>query len=114
MPTFLIQVSYNPDAWKAQMQSRADVRARAEPSATKLGGVIHALYYSLGAYDLIGIVEFPSPEAAAAWSIAITSGGAVTKFETTQLLTIDQGIEALGLAADAAGSYQSPIRSPGG
>jgi uncharacterized protein with GYD domain len=108
--TYLIQVSYTPEAWKAQIEGKQDVRQRAEPSATKLGGKIHGLYYSLGAADLVGIVEFPTPEAAAAWSILITSGGAVTRFETTQLLSVDEGIVALGLAADAAGTYSSPVR----
>ncbi len=110
MRTFLIQVSYAPEAWRAQIESQQSVLERATPSATKLGGKILGLYYSLGDYDLVGIVEFPTAEAAAAWSTLISSGGAVTRFVTTQLLTVDQGLSALALAADAAGTYASPVR----
>jgi uncharacterized protein with GYD domain len=112
MRTYLIQVSYTAEAWRAQIQARQDVRQRAEPSATRLGGKILGLYYSLGSYDLVGIAEFPTPEAAAAWSVLITSGGAVTRFETTQLLSVEEGLKALELAADAAGTYASPVIDP--
>jgi uncharacterized protein with GYD domain len=108
--TFLIQVSYTPDAWRAQIESQQSVLERATPSATKLGGNILGLYYSLGDYDLVGIVEFPTAEAAAAWSTLISSGGAVTRFVTTQLLTVDEGLSALALASDAIGTYASPVR----
>jgi uncharacterized protein with GYD domain len=111
--TFLIQVSYKPEAWAAQIASQANVLDRATPSAVTLGGRIIGLWYALGEYDLIGIVEFPTPEAAAAWSTLITSGGAVAKWVTTQLLTVEEGITALTLADGALGSYVSPVPGPG-
>jgi uncharacterized protein with GYD domain len=110
VPKYLIQVTYTAEAWKAQIASRQSVLERATPSATKLGGEILGLYYSLGEYDLVGIVEFPTKEAAGAWSLLISSGGAVGRFVTTQLLSVEEGLTALGLAADAAGSYASPVR----
>jgi uncharacterized protein with GYD domain len=109
MRTYLIQVSYTAEAWRAQIESKQDVRQRAEPSAKQLGGEILGLYYSLGSYDLVGIVEFPTPEAAAAWSVLITSGGAVSRFETTQLLSVPEALTMLELASQAAGTYTSPI-----
>jgi uncharacterized protein with GYD domain len=114
MAKYLIQVSYTAEAWKAQIAARQSVLERATPSATKLGGEILGLYYSLGEYDLVGIVEFPSAEAAAAWSTLITSGGAVTRFVTTGLLTVDEGLSALALAADAGGTYVSPVQPEAG
>lgn len=113
MRTFLIQVSYKPESWSAQIASQANVLDRATPSAVKLGGRIIGLWYSLGEYDLIGIVEFPTPQAAAAWSMLITSGGVVAKWVTTQLLTVEEGIAALALASGATGSYASPVPGPG-
>lgn len=109
MATFLIQVSYKPEAWAAQIDSQANVLDRATPSAVRLGGRIIGLWYALGEYDLVGIVEFPTQEAAAAWSVLITSGGAVAKWATTALLTVEEGISALTLAHGALGSYVSPV-----
>lgn len=110
MAKYLIQVSYTAEAWKAQIASRQSVLERATPSATKLGGEIEGLYYSLGEYDLVGIVDFPTAEAAAAWSTLISSGGAVARFVSTRLLSVDEGLAALALAAEASGSYVSPVR----
>ena len=56
----------------------------------------------------MGIGDFKTPEDAAAFGMAVTAGGAVKSFQTTPLLTIEQGIKAMKRAASAGGNYKAP------
>jgi uncharacterized protein with GYD domain len=69
---------------------------RVRPSAEALGGSIECLYFCFGDYDLVGVVDFPDSNTIAAWSMAASSGGDVRAFKTTTLLSIDDGLRALG------------------
>lgn len=55
-------------------------------------------------------MEAPDNVSAAAISLAITAGGAVKAYETTPLLTPEEGIEAMRKGAEAAGAYRPPTQ----
>ena len=99
MSKYLIQVGFTAEAWAAMSREPQSVVERVRPSAEALGGTIESLYYCFGDYDLVGVVDFPDNRGAAAWSMAVSSGGDVHAFKTTPLLTIEEGLHALGQAS---------------
>ena len=95
MPFYLYQVSYTPDAW-ATLVKRPQDRARAvRPIIKKLKGRLVSFYLAFGEYDAVGIAEMPNNEAAAAFSVAATAGGAIKAIKTTPLMTVQEGIRAM-------------------
>jgi hypothetical protein len=64
--------------------------------------------YCFGDYDLVGVVDFPDNRTVAAWSMAVSSGGDVRAFKTTSLLTIEEGLHALGQASEVAHKHRPP------
>lgn len=108
MAHYLVQLAYTPEAWAAQIknpQNRVDV---VRPLLEKLGARFEAAYLAFGKYDIVFIMEAPDNVSAAAVSLAIAAGGAVRAYETTPLMTTDEGIEAMRKAASAASSYRPP------
>jgi uncharacterized protein with GYD domain len=81
---------------------------RVQASAEALGGSIESLFFCFGDYDLVGIVDFPDSRGVAAWSMAVSSGGDVRAFKTTTLLSIEEGLHALGRAAEATRAQRPP------
>src|SRR5579864_3836980 len=79
---------YTPESWKTQVQSQANVSDRIRPMVDALNGKIETIYYAFGEYDLIAIAEFPNDEAAAAFALAATAGGACKTFKTTPLMSV--------------------------
>jgi uncharacterized protein with GYD domain len=109
MPHYLVQVTYTPEAWAAQLKGPKDRRDVVRPVFDRLGGRIESAYFAFGPYDVVLIAELPDNRSAAALSLTLTSGGAVKAIQTTPLLPIEEGIEAMRQAADAATVYQSPV-----
>ena|SRR5579862_9669516 len=98
MAFYLIQVAYTAEAVKAMVnnpQSREEVARKATES---LGGKLHSFYFSFGEYDAVLIAEAPNNVSAAALALATGAGGAVSKFHTTPLMTMAEGVEAMKTA----------------
>jgi len=66
------------------------------------------MYYCFGEYDAVAIAEFPSNDAAAAFSLAATAGGAIKAVKTTPLMTIEDGLSAMRKASEASTAYRAP------
>ncbi|MEZ4864203.1 MAG: GYD domain-containing protein [Caldilineaceae bacterium] len=109
MALYLYQLSYTADSWKAQIQSPQDVRTRVGAAAAKLGGKVLHIWYSLGEYDLTAVLEYPDNVSVAASSIMILAGGALKSGKTTPLMTIEEGLEAMRRAGEAAGLYKPSL-----
>lgn len=109
MALYLYQLSYTSESWKAQIQSPADVRERVRAAAEKLGGRVVGIWYSMGDYDLIAILEYPDNVAIAAGSMIILAGGATKTAKTTPLLSIEDGMAAMQKAGEAAGLYKPSV-----
>jgi len=106
MPFYLFQASYTPEAW-AGLVKRPQDRARAiRPIIKQLKGKLVSLYLAFGEYDVVGIAEMPNNEAAAAFSIAASAGGAVNAVKTTPLMTVQEGMRAMRQAGQAG--YRPP------
>ena len=108
MARYMFQVAYTSESWATQVRIQADVVERVEPLISACNGTLEALYYAFGESDIVGIGEFKTAEDAAAFAMAVVAGGAVKSFQTTPLMTIEQGMKAMKRASSAAGVYHAP------
>ena len=108
MPYYLVQAGYTAEAWRTQTGSPQNIIERLKPTVDNLGGTIENIFYAFGEYDVVAIVQFPDNASAAAFSVAASSGGAVTTIRTTPLMTVEEGMEMMRKAGGAG------YRPPGG
>jgi uncharacterized protein with GYD domain len=98
MPLYLTRFSYTPETWARLTKHPEDRRDAARTYVESVGGKLHGFWYAFGAHDGYCLWEAPDNVAMAAISFAITGGGALSKFETTVLLTVEETLAALGRA----------------
>ena len=106
MALYLTRFSYTPETWARLARSPEDRREAARAYIEAVGGKLHGFWYAFGEYDGYNLWEAPDNVSMAAVAIAIGGGGALSKFETTPLLTVEETLSAL----DRAGTlgYRSP------
>jgi uncharacterized protein with GYD domain len=112
MSKYLVQVGYTAEAWASMSREPQNVVDRVRPSAEALGGSVESLFFCFGDYDLVGIVDFPNNQRAAAWSMAVSSAGGVRAFKTTPLLTAEESMHALRQAAEAPHKHRWDTPAP--
>jgi uncharacterized protein with GYD domain len=96
MPLYLTRFSYTPETWARLAANPEDRRTAAKTYIEAVGGKLHGFWYAFGEYDGHNLWEAPDNVSIAAVAVAISAGGALSKFETTPLLTVEETIEALG------------------
>ena len=99
MPTYLLQVSYTPEAWTALIQSPQNRLEAVRPAIERLGGRIVTGWFAFGDYDIVAVTEFPTNVEAAAIAVAFAAGGACKSVKTTPLLSAEEAIQAIKKAA---------------
>ncbi len=110
MALYLTRFSYTPETWARLMKHPEDRREAASKYIESVGGKLHGFWYAFGTYDGYNLWEAPDNVSMAAVAIAIGGGGALSKFETTPLLTVE---EALGALAQAQRIAYRPPGAPG-
>ena len=106
MPMYLTRFSYTPETWARLIQHREDRQAAAKAYIESVGGKLHGFWYAFGEHDGYNLWEAPDNVSMAAVAVAIGAGGALTSFETTVLLTVDETLAALDKARSV--KYQPP------
>ena len=106
MGLYLTRFSYTPETWARLTKNPEDRRKAATTYVESVGGKLHGFWYAFGSYDGYSLWEAPDNVSMAAVAIAIGSGGALSKFETTVLLTVEETIDALERARRV--SYRPP------
>src|SRR3990172_6910083 len=106
MPLYLTRFSYTPEAWARLIGNPEDRRKAAESYIESVGGKLHGFWYAFGKHDGYCLWEAPDNVSMAAVALAITSGGALSSFETTALLTVEETLEALRMVEQV--KYQVP------
>jgi uncharacterized protein with GYD domain len=106
MALYLTRFSYTPETWARLASNPEDRREAARRYIESVGGKLHGFWYALGEYDGYNVWEAPASVSMAAVAIAISGGGALSKFETTQLLTVEETLEALSRARSVG--YRQP------
>jgi uncharacterized protein with GYD domain len=106
MPFYLTRFSYTPETWARLIKNPEDRRGAATEYIESVGGKLHGFWYAFGAYDAYSLWEAPDNVSMAATALAISAGGALSSFETTVLLTVEETLDALRKASSI--SYRPP------
>ncbi len=106
MALYLTRFSYTPETWARLTQNPEDRREAARTYIESVGGKLHGFWYAFGEYDGYNLWEAPDNVSMAAVVLAIGGGGALSKVETTPLLTVEETLEALGRAKSIG--YRKP------
>src|SRR4026209_1136680 len=94
MPLYLTKFSYTPTTWVRLTANPEDRRKAAQSYIESVGGKLHGFLYAFGSHDGYNLWEAPDNVSMAAVSVAIGGGGALSSFETTVLLTVDETMDA--------------------
>jgi uncharacterized protein with GYD domain len=103
---YLTRFSYTPETWARLAGNPEDRREAASKYIESVGGKLHGFWYAFGEYDGYTLWEAPDNVSMAAVAVAIGGGGAISKFETTPLLTVEEMLEALGRVGSVG--YRQP------
>src|SRR4029450_555535 len=106
MPLSLSRFSYTPVTWARLIENPEDRRQAAQSYIESVGGKLHGFWYAFGTQDGDDLWEAPDNVSMAAVALAIGGGGALSSFETTVLLTVDETMDALRKAEQV--QYQPP------
>ncbi len=106
MALYLTRFSYTPEAWARLTKNPEDRREAARTYIEAVGGTLQGFWYAFGEHDGYTLWEAPDNVAMSAVAIALSSGGALSKVETTPLMTVEETLDALGRAASVG--YRAP------
>jgi len=106
MALYLTRFSYTPETWTRLTKNPEDRREAARKYIESVGGKLHGFWYAFGEYDGYNLWEAPDNVSMAAVAIAISGGGALSKLDTTVLLTVEETLSALGKVQSV--SYRQP------
>jgi uncharacterized protein with GYD domain len=106
MPLYLTRFSYKPETWSRLVKNPEDRRAAAKRYIESVGGKLHGFWYAFGEHDGYNLWEAPDNVSMAATAIAISGGGALSAFQTTVLLTVEETLAALQKASSIG--YRPP------
>ena len=95
MPLYLTKFSYTAETWARLIGHPEDRRQAAQTYIESVGGKLHGFWYAFGEHDGYNLWEAPDNVSMAAVALAISSGGALSSFETTVLMTVDETMDAL-------------------
>ncbi|HUS16148.1 MAG TPA: GYD domain-containing protein [Chloroflexia bacterium] len=95
MSVYLMRFSYTPETWSRLIQNPEDRRDAARAYIEQVGGALHGFWYGFGEYDGYAIFEAPDNVSMAGAVLAIASGGALARVETTVLMTVEDTLAAL-------------------
>src|SRR6187455_1073469 len=95
MPLYLTKFSYSPTTWARLIAHPEDRRTAAQTYIESVGGKLHGFWYAFGTHDGYNLWEAPDNVSMAVVALALSAGGALSSFETTVLLTVDETMDAL-------------------
>lgn len=105
MAKFLLVASYTTEGVKGVAREGGTSRRTAVQEAIAgLGGSVEAFYFAFGDNDVYVIADFPDNVAAASFSLAVNSTGALRGKVLASLLTVEE----LDQAAQNIGAYRPP------
>jgi uncharacterized protein with GYD domain len=108
MSTYLFQGCYTSAAIAAMVQKPEDRSAVVRGLIEGFGGKLEGFWLAFGEHDFVVIAQLPDNQAAAAFALVATAGGAVNNFKTVPLLTWAEGMNAFKKAGGA--KYRPPTK----
>ncbi len=105
MAKFLLGASYTAEGVQGVAgEGGTSRRTAVEQAVERLGGSVEAFYFAFGDNDVLLIADFPDNVAAASFSLAVNSTGALRGKVLAVLLTPEE----LDQAAQNVGGYRPP------
>lgn len=103
---YLVLFSLTSESAKRFIAKPSDRSAVVREVAESAGGSLESYYWMFGQYDGAAIFNLPDSHSMAAVSLAITSSGALSRFETHELI---ESSDLTAIAERAKGiTYQPP------
>src|SRR3970040_2109808 len=99
MPMYLSKFSYTPETWARLIANPEDRRVAAQKYIESVGGKLPGFWYAFGTHDGYNLWEAPD-------NVFMAAGGALSSYETTVLLSVDETLDALRKAGEVA--YRAP------
>ncbi len=106
MAHYLFQCSYTAEAWASLVQNPRNRLEAVRSVVEKLGGSMENGWTAFGEYDVVAVLQMPNNVSVAAFSMAVSAGGAVKSIKTTPLMSMEEGVEAMKKASGLG--YQAP------
>ena len=106
MPHYLFQCSYTAEAWASLVQNPRNRLEAVRSVVEELGGSMENSWTAFGEYDVVAVLQMPDNVSVAAFSMAVSAGGAVKSIKTTPLMSMEEGVEAMKKASGLG--YQAP------
>ena len=106
MPLYLSRFTYTPETWARLIGKPEDRRTAAQSYIESVGGKLHGFWYAFGTYDGYNLWEAPDNVSMAAVALAITGGGALSDFDTTVLMSVEEAMAAMSKAGQIR--YRAP------
>ena len=106
MPQYLGRFSYSTESVRAMIGDPQDREAAARELVESLGGKLVGFWFAFGDYDGVFIADVPDNATMAAVAMAVGGTGALSSFETTVLLGMDEAEDAMRKAGSAG--YRPP------
>lgn len=101
MAKYLIKASYSMEGLKGLMKVGGSHRVHTmERALAGVGGSLESFYFAFGSDDLYVIVDMPGHAEAIAMAAAISTGGAISSYETVVLLSPSEVDRAMNLEVD--------------
>jgi uncharacterized protein with GYD domain len=98
MAMYLSRFSYTPETWARLIENPEDRREAARSYIESVGGKLHGFWYAFGEHDGWNLWEAPDNVSMAAVALAIGGGGALSSYETTVLISVEELMQSLGKA----------------
>ncbi len=106
MAHYLFQCSYTAEAWASLVQNPRNRIEAVRSVVEELGGSMENGWTAFGEYDVVAVLQMPDNVSVAAFSMAVSAGGAVKSIKTTPLMSMEEGVEAMKKASGLG--YQAP------
>ena len=103
---YLTRFSYTPETWARLAKNPEDRREAAKAYVESVGGKLHGFWYAFGEFDGYTLWEALDNVSMSAVAIALSSGGAISKCETTVLMTVEETRDALSKVGSVG--YRAP------
>lgn len=108
MPKYIAFFKLSSGTISAAMDNPTDRAAVVERTARAVGGHLESYYWMFGEHDGFAIADLPDSRAMAAVSLAVSSTGGFTSFETHELISADEVNDRLAEAKRITTVYTPP------
>ena len=94
----LVQFSYTAEATQDLIKNPQDRSKGVKALAEKLGGKMHAFYYTFGEFDGFAIFELPDNVSTLSAVLAASNPATITKLKTSVIITMEEAVQAMNKA----------------